>query len=37
MDIDILGQIKSAENLRSNLAEKFGLKYNPFREQVLQI
>lgn len=30
MDIDILGQIKSAENLRSNLAEKFGLKYNPF-------
>ena len=30
MDIDILSQIKSAENLRSNLAEKFGLKYNPF-------
>lgn len=30
MDIDILNQIKAAENLRSNLTEKFGLKYNPF-------
>lgn len=30
MDIDILNQIKAAENLQSNLTEKFGLKYNPF-------
>lgn len=30
MNIDILNEIKSAENLKSNLNEKFGLKYNPF-------
>lgn len=30
MGIDILNQIKAAENLQSNLTEKFGLKYNPF-------
>lgn len=30
MNIDILSQIKAAENLKSNLVEKFGLKYNPF-------
>ena len=30
MNIDILSQIKSAENLKSNLVDKFGLKYNPF-------
>lgn len=30
MGIDILNQIKAAENLQSNLAEKFGMKYNPF-------
>lgn len=30
MDIDILSQIKSAEDLKTNLADKFKLKYNPF-------
>ena len=30
MGIDILNQIKAAENVQSNLNEKFGLRYNPF-------
>lgn len=29
-NIDILSQIKRAENFESDLKEKFGLKYNPF-------
>lgn len=27
---DILNRIKTAENLESNLSNKFGLRYNPF-------